>query len=77
LCHAASGVLGSSSGTCTYERLHLRCARTYHRRMPLAAPNMRSPSVRKAEAIRGALRTGVVRMLVTDGPTARAVLAGS
>lgn len=33
--------------------------------------------VRKAEAIRGALRTGVVRMLVTDGPTARAVLAGS
>lgn len=33
--------------------------------------------VRKAEAIRGALRTGVVRMLVTDGPTARAVLAGA
>lgn len=32
---------------------------------------------RKADAIRGALRTGAVRMLVTDGPTARAVLAGA
>ena len=29
----------------------------------------------KASAIRGALRTGVVRMLITDAPTARAVLA--
>ena len=32
---------------------------------------------RKADAIRGALLTGVVRMLITDGPTARAVLAGA
>jgi len=31
----------------------------------------------KADAIRGALATGIVRMLVTDGPTARAVLAGA
>jgi deoxyribonucleoside regulator len=31
--------------------------------------------VRKAAAIRGALSTGVVRLLITDGPTARAVLA--
>jgi DNA-binding transcriptional regulator LsrR (DeoR family) len=45
--------------------------------MPLAAPNMRSPSVRNAEAIRGTLRTGVELVLVTDRPTARAVLAGS
>jgi len=33
--------------------------------------------IRKAEAIRGALATGVVRMLVTDSPTACAVLAGA
>jgi len=33
--------------------------------------------VRKADAIRGALATGLVRMLVTDGPTARAILAGA
>lgn len=33
--------------------------------------------IRKADAIRGALATGIVRMLVTDGPTARAVLAGT
>lgn len=32
---------------------------------------------RKAGAIRGALASGVVRMLVTDGPTARAVLGGA
>ena len=32
---------------------------------------------RKAGAIRGALKSGVVRMLVTDGPTARAVLGGA
>lgn len=32
---------------------------------------------RKVDAIRGALATGVVRMLVTDGPTARAVLASA
>ena len=32
---------------------------------------------RKAAAIRGALSTGVVRMLITDGPTARAVLDGA
>lgn len=32
--------------------------------------------VRKAEAIRGAMATGLVRILVTDGPTARAILAG-
>ena len=31
----------------------------------------------KADAIRGALTSGVVRMLVTDGPTARAILAGA
>ena len=31
----------------------------------------------KADAIRGALATGIVRMLVTDAATARAVLAGS
>jgi DNA-binding transcriptional regulator LsrR (DeoR family) len=30
---------------------------------------------RKARAIRGALATGIVRILVTDAPTARAVLA--
>ena len=33
--------------------------------------------MRKAAAIRGALESGVVRMLVTDGPTARAVLGGA
>ena len=33
--------------------------------------------MRKAAAIRGALASGVVRMLVTDGPTARAVLRGA
>ena len=32
---------------------------------------------RKAGAIRGALKSGVIRMLVTDGPTARAVLGGA
>ena len=32
---------------------------------------------RKAGAIRGALASGVIRMLVTDGPTARAVLEGA
>jgi DNA-binding transcriptional regulator LsrR (DeoR family) len=32
---------------------------------------------RKAKAIRGAMATGLVRILVTDGPTARAVLAGA
>lgn len=32
--------------------------------------------VRKARAIRGAMATGLVRILVTDGPTARAILAG-
>ena len=31
----------------------------------------------KAGAIRGALKSGVIRMLVTDGPTARAVLGGA
>ncbi len=31
--------------------------------------------IEKARAIRGALRTGLVRVLVTDAPTARAVLA--
>jgi DNA-binding transcriptional regulator LsrR (DeoR family) len=30
----------------------------------------------KAQAIRGAMATGLVRILVTDGPTARAILAG-
>lgn len=32
--------------------------------------------VRKSEAIRGAMATGLVRILITDGPTARAILAG-
>ena len=32
---------------------------------------------RKAGAIRGALKSGVIRILVTDGPTARAVLGGT
>ena len=50
-----------------------------HRRRRPAGRSRRVVAVasgtRKARAIRGALATGIVRMLVTDAATARAVLA--
>ena len=53
------------------------------RAMAIGVPELRrtrrvvavAAGLEKATAIRGALRTGVVRILVTDAPTARAILA--